>query len=56
MAGGISRLVGHDPAAILSAAARILDRGEPAGADSRELFGDGRAAIRIADVLALARG
>jgi UDP-N-acetylglucosamine 2-epimerase (non-hydrolysing) len=52
---GASRLVGHDPATIVSAAARILDRGpnDPMTAGTGNLFGDGRAAVRIADVLAL---
>lgn len=52
--GGASRLVGHDPATIVSAAHRLLDRGPEAGElGGRELFGDGRASVRIADLLAL---
>ena len=49
---GGSRVVGHQGAAILAAASRILDR-RPQPRRGREPFGDGQAAVRIADVLAL---
>lgn len=53
VASGGSRVVGHEAASIIAAAARVLDR-EPRGAhELREPFGDGQAAVRIADVLAL---
>jgi len=51
---GTSRVVGHDPGSIFSAATRILDRpGSPPLLAASEVFGDGRAAVRIADVLAI---
>jgi UDP-N-acetylglucosamine 2-epimerase (non-hydrolysing) len=54
VASGGSRVVGHDTTTIVAAAARALDR-SAAGHEHphREPFGDGRAAERIADVLAL---
>ncbi|NVB40370.1 UDP-N-acetylglucosamine 2-epimerase (non-hydrolyzing) [Pseudenhygromyxa sp. WMMC2535] len=54
VAAGDSRVVGHDPELILAAAARILDAEPRMGTgEGREIFGDGRAAVRIADALAL---
>lgn len=55
VASGSSSVVGHEATTIVTAASRVLNRntatsGEP---PFRELFGDGRAAERIADVLAL---
>ena len=49
---GNSRLVGHDAMVIAAAARRLLDTA-PSQLRSRELFGDGRASIRIADTLAV---
>jgi UDP-N-acetylglucosamine 2-epimerase (non-hydrolysing) len=46
-----SRVVGHDAATIIAAAFGVID-GPPSRAGS-EVFGDGRSAVRIADVLAL---
>jgi UDP-N-acetylglucosamine 2-epimerase len=49
---GGSRVVGHRAEAIIAAASRVLDQpSQPR--QSREPFGDGQAALRIADILAL---
>lgn len=49
---GISRVVGRDPAAIATAALDVLGRPRAAHVPS-DIFGDGQAAVRIADVLAI---
>jgi UDP-N-acetylglucosamine 2-epimerase (non-hydrolysing) len=55
---GVARLVGTDPDAILSAALALIDHPDERDRMARTVspFGDGRAAIRIADILEARRG